>query len=271
MNIINYTAEEYNFNKAMQHNINENIQPLLISHNFTKFSPNKYVRELDGLLQFIYFNVGKERVKAFAFYIPIYFPYDNLLSFGIEITGSSGISLLQGKYFPTLYEREKHNKMIQWEDYNKVHLPNIEKLIYSIKEGILPEKDRIGSLADFINVLECERPIFFGEEYDIRSRNGVDHRYIMAVYKCLTEEYGQGVIELKELKRLMEEDVSKGLQPSVINISIKEYLEHFLNSIKSQEVYNSAGKEEFKKYFDTICNERRKKYKLLNSYLMTTR
>ena len=195
----NYTIENYNFKKAMQKNINEKIQPLLFSENFIKYASNKYVREMDNLVQIISFSISKDRLKAFAMFIPIYLPWDNIMNYGIEITGSSVKSLLGEKYFTTIYEKEKHDIAIQLKHYREEHLVNFDKLVLFINEGILHEMSVVNSLSKFMNNLESENAVFFGKRFNNQLRNGVAYILTVAGYECLIGFYDKGISRFKNV------------------------------------------------------------------------
>ena len=115
----------FDFKKAFEKEISAKIAPLLKDSDFGKYKKNAFVREKDNLVQIISFQIKKDQLKAFAIYLPIYVPYDYILSFGIEITGLGGSrgNLLNGKYFHIIYEEEKFDSTIQAENYQKIHLP----------------------------------------------------------------------------------------------------------------------------------------------------
>lgn len=251
MKIIEYRAEDYNFKKAMQENIKENLEPLLSSKKFIRYGNSKYVREINNLLQIIEFQITKDSLKAFATYLPIYLPWDGLMCFGIEVTGTK--NLKSGEYVSYIYEENKDNKIFQLQSYKNKHLPLLEKLLLAIKEGILPEMDIINSLASFMKCLGDMEASFFGKKYNDRLRNGVVYKYTIAVYKCLTEKYKQGIKELVELKELLGNDSSL----SDPEVEIQRYINEILISLKGEFPID------FLNTFDRLCNERRRKYKLL--------
>lgn len=253
---IEYMTENYKFKKAIQQNIIENIQPLLFENKFIRCSKNKYVREFDNLVQFISFSITKDSLKAFAIYIPIFLPWDNLMNYGIEITGSSGIGLLNGKYFTTIYEDNDNDVAIQLQQYKNEHVPNIEKLILTLKEGILPEMDIMNSLRCFVDELESLNATFFNYKYDDYLRNGIPHKYILAVYKCFNEQYMEGIDELNKILELLNNSTNI----SEYENEIKVYIEKILISM---ECDLSQRKNNFLLCINQLSDERRKKYKLL--------
>lgn len=248
MKKIEFTSENYSFKQAMQQDLRDNIQPLLYLNNFNKYSTNKYVRELDNLAQIIAFNVEQDRLKAFAMFVPIFLPTDNILSYGIEITGSSGTELLNGKYFTTIYEKEKYDKHIQFEHYKEQHLDSFNKLILSIEEGILPEMNVTNSLNQFVQKFEGKEVRFFGHKFMSGFQNNSSHRFIICVNKCLNGQFEQGKAELENLK------------DSLIEEEIRKYIERLLLPMDGEDF---TTEESFIKHFNEICTERRKKYKLI--------
>ena len=248
MNNNPYTIENYDFKKAMQEYITKEIQPILISYGLKKYSAYKYIRETDALAQIIKFNIGKDIVKAFAVYIPLFLDSDNIMDYGIEITGSSGVSLLNGKFYTTVYEKEKFNKSIQLEHYYEQHLPNLKKLTYAIEKGVISEMNRINSFLLFAEQLQREDAKFFDRKYNKAFRNGELYKLVMGIFFCLTNKFEQGV---EELQVLMKESANEEITKIIIRL-----LQGTNNAMILDE------KEFFFRYKD-LCNERRKKYKLL--------
>ena len=134
------------------------------------------MRELEGLIQIISFTLSKDKLKAFAVYLPVYMPWDNIMEYGIEITGSTGTELLSGKYFTTIYEEEVSNVDIQIENYKKIHLQNFEKLVLGIVKGVLPEMEEMNSIMKFINMLESDNAIILAKSM---IKDGKEGQYII--------------------------------------------------------------------------------------------
>ena len=103
--------DEYNFKEAMKQNIKENIQPLLLENRFKKYSTNKYIRESNGLLQIITFRIGKDNLRAYASYIPLFVPLDNVLESKLNELGDDGWELVGYQYRP-----QKSNLFITTEN-----------------------------------------------------------------------------------------------------------------------------------------------------------
>ncbi len=249
---IEFNAENYDFQKAMKQNIREKIEPLLYENQFTKCTQNKYIRERGELIQEILFSPGKHKLKAFASYIPIFLPFDNILNYGIEITGSGGHELLGGKYFTTIYEEEWDDKAIQFRNYKRERLEEFHKLTLSIAEGILPEmNDKINSLDAFIHVFKEGENKFFEHKIQKGLDSGPLHEYIMVVYQCLNEDFEEGILELEKLI-----DMAIYIQDE----KLKEYIERLLIPKEGEDILT---KEKFLINYNEICDERRRKYKLL--------
>ena len=244
-----YNLENYDFKKAMQQNIKDNFKPLLLSNSFTKSGNSKYIREKAGLVQLIVFRIEKDRVKAFASLIPLYYPLDYILSYGIEITGSNGFKLLNGKYFTTIYESEHFDKAIQLKNYYSKHQINMQKLFLSIKEGVLPEMDRIDSLDKFIKLFDQNDPVFFGYEFDNDLRKTATHKYIVAAYSCLKKDFQKSICELKQLK-------------DQIYWKEKELIECTELLLRPEHGEQDISYERFCENYETLCDLRRKKLKL---------
>ena len=117
------SVDNYDFKNLMKQNIKDLLFPKLKQYGFTKSGANIYAREISGLIQIILFNIEKDRLRVFAAYYPIFVPYDYILNYGVEITGSTGIDLLNKKYYTTLMERGE-NKEEQAKNYYKRILPD---------------------------------------------------------------------------------------------------------------------------------------------------
>ena len=159
------TDEQYDFKRAMQAHINKDFAPLLVNNGFTAYKKNRYVRERNQIIQIISFRLEKDRVKVHATFLPVFICEDTYSEYGIELTGWNGYKLLGGKYFTTLYEQEKVNKEIQYRNYREQHIISLEKIYLAIKEGIIPEMDKIDSLVKFVEKIESADANFFGYEY----------------------------------------------------------------------------------------------------------
>ena len=90
--MINIEYEQYDFKKAMQENVNKKFAILLKNKGFVKNKKNKFVREKGQVAQIVSFSIGKDRMKAYAIFIPIYVSTDNCLEYGIESTDRCGFT-----------------------------------------------------------------------------------------------------------------------------------------------------------------------------------
>ena len=250
------TSKDYEFNKAMQMLINDNVNPILISNNFKKYKKNNYVREMNDLAQIISFSVRKNDLKAFAYFWPIFVPCDTFFNYGIELTGTTGCRLLSGKYFTTIYERGISDLEIQFENFNNEHKLNFEKLVNAIKEGVLPEMNRIDSLEKFINIVNDEEETIFGNKYGKKRRKTIIDDFVYAVCECLSENYYDGREKLIQIKQYLE---NVGLKYEDRR-KIYEDIQCLLSSL---EDINEETKKNFEVKYNLICIEMRKKYKLV--------
>lgn len=252
-----FTLENYNFKKAMQMLIDDNVKSILLDNNFTKYKKNYFVREKKHLVQIISFFIEKYNLKAFAYVLPIYIPCDYICNYGIELTGISGCKLLSGKYFTTIYEPEKKNLEIQFNNYQCKHQSDFDKLVNNIVEGVLPEMDRINSLDKLISIIENDKETIFGNQYgENRNRNNVDF-FTLAVYKCLSGEYFEGKKRLLLLKQQLE---SSGELEYELERNIYKYIECLLPALAE---INDETPNIFNTKYNAICTEMRKKYKLI--------
>lgn len=252
-----FTLENYDFKKAMQMLIDDNIKSILLNNNFTKYKKNHFVREKNYLIQIISFFIDKYNLKAFAYVLPIYIPCDYTYNYGIELTGTSGCKLLSGKGFTTIYEPEKKNLEIQFNNYQSKHKSNFDKLVNNIVEGVLPEMNRVNSLDKLISIIENGNETIFGNQYgENRNRNNVDF-FTLAVYKCLIGEYFEG----KKLLLLMKQQLeSSGELEYELERNIYSYIECLLTAL---EEINGETPNIFNTKYNVICSEMRKKYKLI--------
>ena len=252
-----FTLENYNFKKAMQILINNNMQPILVKNNFKKIKKNYFVREKEDLVQIISFSINKYNLYAYAYLLPIYMPCDYICDYGVELTGTSGGRLLSGKYFTTFYESEKKNLEIQFRNYQNMHKPNFNKLVNNIVEGVLPEMNRINSLGKLINLIENDTETMFGNQYGKRrKKNNVDY-FMFAVYKCLSGEYFEGKKRLLLMKQQLE---TSGELEYELERNIYRYIECLLPAL---EEINNETPNIFSVKYNVICSEMRKKYKLI--------
>lgn len=253
------TLENYNFKKAIQQLVTVNVIPVLLSNNFKKYKSNHFVREVDDLVQIISFVIEKYSLRAYAYFLPIYIPCDTSYQYGIEITGTSGWNLLSGKYITTFYEAEKKDTEIQFNNFLQIHKLNFEKLVNNIKNGVLPEMERINSLGKFINILENDNEVIFGNKYG-RSRHisNIDI-FTIAVFRCLSGKYDEGKRQLILLKKQLE---SSGELKYDLEKNIYRYIEDILPAL---DELNEFTYKRFDSKYKIICDEMRIKYRLAGS------
>lgn len=252
--MVEYNLQNYDFKKAVQQIINDEFKPLFLSDAFVQSGKNKYIREKDGLVQMIFFRIEKDRLLAFANLFPIYFPADYFMNYGIEITGSTGVKLLGGKYFTTIYEPEYLDKAIQLEHYNSKHKANMQKLFLSVKEGVLAEMDRINSLDKFIEMFDQSDPIFFGNEFDNTLRRTDTHLYNIYVYSCLKKHFQKGVQDLTHLQSLIQNNDLAYCKDMFYCIDLL---------LVPEKEKRELTYEKFCENYEYLCNMRRRKLKLI--------
>lgn len=251
-----FTEETYGFKKAMRAYVREKISPLLRENGFVRYGTIKYVREKDGLAQIILVRIAKYEVEIFAYYLPVFYPGDYVLNFGINMTGTNGIYLLEGKYWTTIYEPEKLNRSIQFQNYRTIHIQAMEKVYNAIREGIIPEMNRINSFEIFVSKLKEKEINFFGNRHIGEFRNGFTFRFIMAVDECINGDIKAGIQNLSEIETEIQNisEIPKLLPDDDINSVIKI----LLNTDSCKEI----TKEIFNHRLEQLCDERRKKYRL---------
>lgn len=237
--MIDFEYEQYDFKKAMQENINKKFAVLLKSNGFVRYKKNKFVREKNQIAQIVFFSVGKDILKIFAMFIPIYVSTDILLEYGIEVTGSNGYRLLNGKYFTTVYEPEKFNKGVQYKNYCEKHKVSLQKIYSAFEEGIIPEMDEVDSIDKFIARLEGQNACFFGDQLLPGYNKIYMYEYIIGVYKCINNDFTNG---MNILERVQAIDCG------------------WWDILKK---YDTESVDEFMKKYTENCDDMRRYYKLL--------
>lgn len=255
---IEMNAENYDFQIAMKQNVREKIEPLLYENKFKKSTQTKYAREMDGVIQKICIGVGKHRMRSFASYIPVFLPYDNLLTYGIEIGYDTVYKLLGEEYTMYIGEDEFNDREVLFQHYKNELIGRFDDLVYVIKEGILYEMNhKVNSLDNFMNVFWKNKE-FLGDDFWKTCTKLIVHKYIVAVYECLKGEFEEGILQLKKVRSEIEEELRNTEDDNEIEEDIKEYINRLL-----KEEDGKLDKEKFLINYEEICNERRKKYKLL--------
>lgn len=235
--MIDIEYEQYDFKKAMQENVNKKFAVLLKDNGFVKYKKNKFAREKEQIVQIISFSIEKTVMKVFAMFIPIYVSTDICLEYGIEITGSDGYRLLNGKYFTTVYELEMLNKEIQYKNYCEKHKLSLQKIYSAIEEGIIPEMDEVDSLEKFIIRLKNQDCWFFGS-IELGQRKNFMYEYVMGVYECINNDFANGMNRLKKIQAI-------------------DWWWEILKKYETESV------DEFMKEYNENCDEMRRYYKLL--------
>lgn len=215
---------------------------------------------MDGVIQKICIGVGKHRMRSFASYIPVFLPYDNLLTYGIEIEYDTVYKLLGEEYTMYIGEDEFDDRKVLFQHYENELIGRFDNLVYVIKEGILYEMNhKVNSLDNFMNVF-WENKEFLGNDFWKDGTKSIVYKYIVAVYECLKGEFEEGILQLKKLRSEIEEYLRNADDENSLEFeeNIKEYINRLL-----KEEDGEFDKEKFLINYEEICNERRKKYKLL--------
>ena len=242
----------FDFKKNFENEIRVKIAPLLKNNGFKKYKKTAFVREKDNLAQIISFQVKKDQLKAFAIFLPIYVPNDDIMNFGIEITGSCGVRLLNGKYFRTIYEKEKYDLTIQEENYQKIHLPTFENmLIPAILEGVIPEMNEVDSLSKFIYILrKGQDGCFFGNRS--WGMSGITN-YILAVYEVFEGKDANSYAVLSNINKTLAEYPCK---------SVDLFHRYVLTLLSAFDNEGHVDMTEYKNKLNILSDEMRKKYNL---------
>lgn len=221
---------EFDFKKQLGQKIRSEIKPLLIEHGFVQSKPTHYVREQNGLLQYFYFRLEKYKLRPWVYYLPIFEP-DSFLSFGSDACDDTGFQWIAlGEFF---------NQDIQRQNYTSKVLPAFERLKASIVDRLLPEMDKMQSLAQFIDCCGAKQPIFGQAE----PMYAVHFAYIAKVYAA------RGQVRLALLQERMKQFE-------------QVYPKQAVQYLKSQ---NSASltEEQADQVFAEFCNQMRVANKLV--------
>ncbi len=175
------------------------------------------------------------------------------LNYGIEVTGWGGSRLLNGKYFTPIYAKEIFNKAISLDDYYNEQRIRMQKLFLSFKEGILPEMNDINSLDKFIRLFDQSTIFFFGEEFKNTTRYTLSHKYIIDVYTCLKGDFQKGIQELMQFR-----DTLDPTDPQ--ESEMRKCFDMLLNTRDGEKV---VSHESFCENYEALCNERRRKLKII--------
>ena len=236
-----FTVENYDFKKAMQQLINEKLKGILLKRGFVQYKKNFYARERKDIVQIIYFALTKDELYVWAYFLPIFVPLDAICNYGGDFFGC--------------YEREKIDKEKQLESYYKIQKPNFGKMADKLIGDILPEMERINSLAKLIENVMNDGGTIFGKKYGSNRKVCDFDFYMLNVYKCITDNFQSGKEQLLNYKCRLKESGEWEL-PFEKNIySIIEYL--------FPDVDMNDGRKVFLERYNIVCSEMRKKYKLV--------
>jgi len=253
MELIQFTEEDYDFKKALQKNIIKNFQPILYSNKFIKCLKNIYVRELNGLAQFVRFGITRNELEVWATYMPIFIRGVNVVRYGVEITGSSGMDLLDGKYYTSIRRNTNgFGQKVELQHYYDEIVPRLEKIIFSIVEGVIPQMDQMNSFERFVQELQSPTACFFGRKYDYL-KGGSIQKLFAAIDMLFKEQFTEGIIELKEIVGDM---YANGYQRDPYN----DFSEKMLECLDCDA---SQMKNNFQLFMEQVSNEIRKEYKLI--------
>lgn len=126
------------------------IIPVLSICGFHRITGMRYVREKDGLLQFFHFRIEKYKLRPWFYFLPIFEGYNGLVEFGADgINVQDCLSPFNGYANVFCPDRRLGGTINEWEYANKI-LPKLEKLKYSIQNGLLPVMDSLDSLDKFV-------------------------------------------------------------------------------------------------------------------------
>ena len=78
----------FDFKKEMNKRVREDIRPILKKNGFKMRKPKKYIRERNGLLQEISFEIHQSKLRTWSNFMPLYMPWLGVVNWG---TSSSNV------------------------------------------------------------------------------------------------------------------------------------------------------------------------------------
>lgn len=148
---------DFDFKKEIGKRIREDIRPFLKQNGFKMWKRNHYIRERNGLLQMICFEIRRDKLRTWSSFMPLCIPWLNVVRWG---TCSSNVDITLQREDP--YAGYNDIWCTDWPpekvipDYENITLPKFHALTASIKNAIMPEMDRVSSVDIFLDIVEAE-------------------------------------------------------------------------------------------------------------------
>lgn len=254
MKIIECTGKE-DFKRAVKENMEQNIEPILYAKGFVKFRKFGYVREVNGLCQFISFwfgGTGGWKFEADLFYSPIFSPDRYLFSFPVIITDNNDLFEINPRYYFGLSKRNLPEK--------------VSKLMECLNEYLIPLLDDIDSFEKYAEELSKDLkdiriyrdilPRGFGTYFEWDK----DVELNQIFNNCLNGDFEKGKKELENFKQfLLEKEEERFRLLNDKNVLIK-FIEDLLTPNENEK---ELTKESFLEKIEKISMENRIKYKLV--------
>ena len=241
--------ESTEFKKWIQTQIKINLIPVLDDRGFKKSCANFFVRERDGIVQFLRFELKQSKVKISGGTSPIYFPLQSLPYHGFDLSDAesrlfaNGISVLPSVQGVPMITSEAMSK---WSE-----------LEATIKNSILVQFDNLSDLDDLMAIASYDVP-------DNDNWNGVKW-YAQGVYECLSGRFEKGVGKLKEAQNCKKgyldylKDVGCAFDAKKdVASAIFSYIDLFCNAMSCDDF----AKATFWEVYESVCLQSKKWYKL---------
>ncbi|GEM_PF-6906327 len=221
----------FDFKKAIIQRIREDIRPFLKENGFVLLPSNTYIRERNGLMQIIYFQVRKTELRPWSYFMPVYLPRMGVVNWGIRDDHVDATLWGRNPYagYGSVFCADRRDKAAR--DYRERALPRFYDLAQRIKDAIIPEMDRVSSAEKFAEILE-ERGFLWG-------------RTVHPGQMMVDIAHQSGVQRVKTLQSAADDFIAKPLLEFIISAETDKMTD-----------------EEADQWFHEYCNRVRIKYKL---------
>lgn len=258
MKILKYNEENFEFKKVIKENIKENFNLLLKENDFKKFkntNPIIYIKEIDGLLQFIGFNLTIYRLEVHCGNIPLFVPYVYRIMYNLY--GTEIIRIYTKS--PLLGQKEA------LEHYNNKNIYELKTLKEDLESFIIPTMNKINSFEKLVSKIKNkkENEVIFGKSFTYNSSEDFTNcgaydleELIKIVYTCIYDDFEGGMSQLKNF-HLKIKDKFKLNQEDIFLEGLNETTDKLLFTNNKD-----ITKEQLLENYKFVCDENRIKYKL---------
>lgn len=241
--------ENVEFKKWIQVQIKNNLIPILNDSDFKKSRANFFVREKDGVVQFLQFELKQSKVKVNGGISPIYFPLQSLPYHGFDLSPAEsrlcamGISVSPSVEGMPVITSEA---MAKWKELEEI-----------VRNPILAQFEKISSLDSLMAIASYNVP-------DNDNWNGVKW-YAQGVYECLSGNFQKGIEQLRAAQRckigyldyLKEVGCVFDAKKDAVD-AIFSYIDLFCCSISN----TNPSKDVFLEVYKDVCQQSKQWYKL---------